>query len=114
MQKVVHGKTPQYLKDLMIPSEGLHVHGNKQLLSRARIDIFKTSFSFSGSLARNSFAHHLRYPMELQIFQTKAFQAVAKPPWFLIIIMYIDHALINALSAHMIHINLNIIFYTHM
>ena len=33
----------------------------------------------------------------------------------LIIIMYIYHALINALSAHMIHINLNImIFYTHV
>ena len=30
----------------------------------------------------------------------------------IIIIMYIYHALINALSAHMIHINLNMIFYT--
>ena len=40
-------------------------------------------------------------------------------PWFgravkilLLIIMYIYHALINALSAHMKHINLNMIFYT--
>ena len=31
-----------------------------------------------------------------------------------IIIMYIYHALINALSAHMIHINLNMIFYAHV
>ena len=31
----------------------------------------------------------------------------------IIIIMYIYHALINALSVHMIHINLNI-FYTHV
>ena len=30
------------------------------------------------------------------------------------IIMYIYHALINALSAHMIHINLNMIFYTYV
>ena len=30
------------------------------------------------------------------------------------IIMYIYHALINALSAHMIQINLNMIFYTHV
>ena len=30
---------------------------------------------------------------------------------YIIIIMYIYHALINALSAHMIHINLNMIFY---
>ena len=28
--------------------------------------------------------------------------------------MYIYHALINALSAHMKHINLNTIFYTHV
>ena len=28
--------------------------------------------------------------------------------------MYIYHPLINALSAHMIHINLNMIFYTHV
>ena len=28
--------------------------------------------------------------------------------------MYIYHALIDALSAHMIHINLNMIFYTHV
>ena len=32
----------------------------------------------------------------------------------IILIMYIDYALINALSAHMIHINLNMIFYTHV
>ena len=32
----------------------------------------------------------------------------------IIIIMYIYHALINALSAHMIHISLNMIFYTHV
>ena len=28
--------------------------------------------------------------------------------------MYIYHTLINAVSAHMIHINLNMIFYTHV
>ena len=28
VQKIVHGKTPQYLKELMIPSDRLHVHGN--------------------------------------------------------------------------------------
>ena len=34
--------------------------------------------------------------------------------WRIIIIMYIYHALIKALNAHMIHINLNMIFYTHI
>ena len=28
--------------------------------------------------------------------------------------MYIYHVFINALSAHMIHINLNMVFYTHV
>ena len=46
----------------MIPSERFHVHGNKQLLPRTRIVIFKTSFSFSGFLAWNSLPHHLRHP----------------------------------------------------
>ena len=32
----------------------------------------------------------------------------------IMIIMYIFHALINALIAHMIHVNLNMIFYTHV
>ena len=32
----------------------------------------------------------------------------------IIIIMYIYHALINALSAHMIYIDLNMIFFTHV
>ena len=36
------------------------------------------------------------------------------PQIIIIIIMYIYHALINALSAHMIHISLNMIFYTHV
>ena len=31
-KKVVHGKASQYLKDLTITSELLHVHGNKQFL----------------------------------------------------------------------------------
>ena len=32
----------------------------------------------------------------------------------IIITMYIYHALINAMSAHMLHINLNMILYTHV
>ena len=55
-------------------------HMNYVSMPRTRIDIFKTSFSFSGSLAWNSLAHHLRYPMELKTFKRKAFQALAKPP----------------------------------
>ena len=46
MQKVVHSKTLQYLKHLMIPSECLYIHGNKLLLPKTRTDIFKMSFFF--------------------------------------------------------------------
>ena len=80
MQKVVHGKALEHLKDLMIPCQRLHVHGNKPVFPRAKIDIFKTSFSFSGSLAWNSSLHHLRYPLKLKTFKTKPFQALTKPP----------------------------------
>ena len=73
MRKVVHGKAPQYLKDLVIPSERLHVHGNKQLLPRTRTDIFNTSFSFSVSLAWNNLPHHLRYPVEIKTSKRKRF-----------------------------------------
>ena len=34
--------------------------------------------------------------------------------WYVIIIMYIYHALINAQSTHTIRMNLNMIFYTHV
>ena len=82
--KDVHGKAP--LKDLMIPSERLHVHGNKQLLPWTRIAIFKMSFSSSGSLAWNSLPHHLRYPMEVKTLKRKAFHALTKPPWYVLLI----------------------------
>ena len=92
MQKVVHGKAPQYLKDLRIPSERLYVHGNKQLLPRTRTDIFNTSFSFSGSLAWNSLTHHLRYPMELKTFKRKAFHALAKPTGYFFFFLFFSLA----------------------
>ena len=50
------------------------------------------------------------YTLVLAITE-KTTEAIAA---YLIIIMYIYHALINALSAHIIHINLNVIFYTHV
>ena len=50
-----------------------------------------------------------------QCVQTSQKMVTSKErPECIIIIMYIYHALINALSTHMIHINLNMIFYTHV
>ena len=47
-------------------------------------------------------------------FKVVSFSTVALIVDIIIIIMYIYHAPINALSAHMIHINLNMILYTHV
>ena len=44
----------------------------------------------------------------------KALDTMYKSFIIIIVLMYIYHALINALSAHMIHINRNMIFYTHV
>jgi len=45
-QKAVHDKVPKYLKDLMMPSERLHVHGTEQLLPMTRTDILKRASVF--------------------------------------------------------------------
>ena len=63
------------------------------------------SFCLSVSLYLSVFC--FRFPLKCKSDFIVAFALI-------IIIMYIYHALINALSAHMIHINLNMIFYTHV
>ena len=78
-QRQTHGKAPEYLKDLMIPSERLHVSGNKQFLLGTSMAIFQTNFSFWGSLTWNCLPHHLRCPMEVKTFKRKAFQTLTKP-----------------------------------
>ena len=54
------------------------------------------------------------YPFTAMISLQKRPTKVQNLKPLIIIIMYIYDALINALSAHMIHINLNMIFYTHV
>ena len=54
-----------------------------------------------------------RYSAAVEIFWTVNHDSEVSE-LIIIIIMYIYHALINALSAHMIHINLNMKFYTHV
>ena len=75
MQKIIHGKASQYLKDLMIPSKRFPVHGNKQILPTTRIAIFKTSLSFSGCLAWNSLPLRHRYEEHLNTFTRKVSKA---------------------------------------
>ena len=51
---------------------------------------------------------------DTDLFRARAHTHPPTHTIIIIIIMYIYHALINALSAHMIYINLNMIFYTHV
>ena len=70
-----------------------------------------------GALTKlKSAANDLPYTSQvaLGLFGQCNAQASKVAHYQIIIIMYIYHALINALSAHMIHINLNMIFYTHV
>ena len=60
---------------------------------------------------------HSRFEMGFGSSQLQQFVAVSassEAAEIIIIIVYIYHALINALSAYMIHINLNTVFYTHI
>ena len=51
------------------------------------------------------------YTKECSIF---VINATKTPTKWVLLLLYIYHALINALSAHMIRINLNMTFYTHV
>ena len=64
------------------------------------VDIKKTRYKRKHSLIQN----HRRHERSESAREQK----------IIIIMMYIYHALINVLSAHMIHINLNMKFYTHV
>ena len=48
MRKVFHGKAPQYLKDLMIPSQRLHLHGNKQTFAQNKDRYLSNEFLLFG------------------------------------------------------------------
>ena len=58
--------------------------------------------------------HHNGYPGQLTVENVPVRFLSSPLSFIIIIILYIYHVLINALSAHMIHINLNMIFYTHV
>ena len=62
--------------------------------------------------AKTSFTKWSPLPLSCPILPTLSLPTPTTP--YIIIIMYIYHVLINALSAHMIHINLNVISYTHV
>ena len=65
---------------------------------------------YSIAIVLKHFYNNFTFHCSLLLFSF-FFKCVSK---YAIIIMYIYHALINALSAHIIDINLNMIFYTHV
>ena len=62
--------------------------------------------------AKTSFTKWSPLPLSCPILPTLSLPTPTTP--YIIIIMYIYHVLINALSAHMIHVNLNTKFSTHV
>jgi len=64
-----------------------------------------------------AFIHVLNGPPGLNMFTSGMYSWCLEVPYVclvVVIIMYIYHALVNALSTHMMHTNLNMIFYTHV
>jgi hypothetical protein len=57
MQKVRLNKTPTYLNDLVTPSSDRY-GSDKYILPLPRVDLYKTSFSFSGPSIWNSLPPH--------------------------------------------------------
>ena len=100
---------PPYLSDLLelyTPSCTLRSSADNRLFCIPDKRNFKDSAPFLSSVPPSG-----TISLSLRHAQTSSFFSSHSS---IIIIMYIYHALINALSARMIHINLNMIFYTHV
>ena len=69
MFKVFHGMTPNYISSVIVRS---HIHGSLNfLLPKARLDLCKTSFSFSGALVWNELPQTIKQSKSLSTFKKK-------------------------------------------
>ena len=69
MFKVFHGMTPNYISSMFVRS---HIHGSLNfLLPKARLDLCKTSFSFSGALVWNELPQTIKQSKSLSTFKKK-------------------------------------------
>ena len=105
---------------IIIPSTKCHKHAHTYTCACTITTTATTTTNNNNN--NNSHPPPPTSPSSLSFFFTEPFKrcTTTKMPAqcnrteiLLLIIMYIYHVLINAQSAHMIHINLNIIFYTH-
>ena len=78
-------------------------------------DLLKTDFMINKVASSYTQMIFIVYCFQLTAPNKEKIISVSHVPdcVLIIIIIYIDHELINALSAHFIHSNLNTIFYTH-
>jgi len=70
MHKIAHNKAPSYLLGLFTPLQSRHTRSNERLMvPRPRVDIFKSSFSFSGASLWNSLPPQIKHCTSLSSFK---------------------------------------------
>ena len=76
VHKVVHNKSPQYLRQLVhTGARSDHSSRNSILiLPKTRIDIYKMSFAYSGSFCWNALPRTLKIACSVSTFKSKALQ----------------------------------------
>ena len=74
VHKVIHNKSPQYLRQLVqIGARSDHSSRSSILiLPKTRIDIYKMSFAYSGSLCWNALPRSLKIACSVSTFKSKA------------------------------------------
>lgn len=74
MHKIVHGKSPAYLRSLITRSQRENTRHSLFQLPKVRIDIFKASLSFSGSDVWNNLPRSLKKIRRLQTFKDQTYK----------------------------------------
>ena len=77
--KILHDKTPNYLKKLCIPSNEVHtrnlrsVSSNNLAVIRPNTNIMKKSFAYSSAILWNKLPCNIKLSASLSIFKSKCF-----------------------------------------
>lgn len=77
--KILHDKTPNYLKKLCIPSSEVHtrnlrsVSSNNLAVIRPNTNIMKKSFAYSSAILWNKLPCNIKLSASLSIFKSKCF-----------------------------------------
>jgi hypothetical protein len=80
MHKIVDGKAPQYLLTMFRHSQTRYINQrNNLVVTRPRIDLFKTSFSFSGASLWNSLPTKVKSLKSHKAFRNALYKLFFRP-----------------------------------